>query len=124
LLKFIIWLAAVAGMLLGLLMLASQVGWIQQKPSFMYPTLILLVFSTAVIYKYLYKLKDPAFFVQLYLLLMVVKLIAYLGYNVFMVLKNKPGAMPNVLFFLAGYFAFTLLEIVFLYQHVNTKTKA
>jgi hypothetical protein len=122
LVKFILWLLITAAFILGVFQFALMQGWISQKPSFSYATVFLLTFVTAVIYRYLYKLSSPEFFVQLYLLLMVVKLIAFLGYNVFMVLKDKPGAAANVIFFLIGYLIFTALEIVFLYQHVNTKS--
>jgi hypothetical protein len=110
-----------AAFILGAFQLGLSRGWILQKPSFLYATIFLLTFVTGVIYRYLYKLRTPEFFVQLYLLLMVVKLMAFLGYNVFMVLKDKPGAAANVIFFLIGYFIFTTLEIVFLYQHITTK---
>jgi hypothetical protein len=124
LIKFFVWLTLTAALLLGLLLSVYEFAWIRQKPSFLYPTLFLLFFGTALIYRYLYKLNNPGFFVQLYLLLMVIKLIVYLAYNVFMVLKDKQGAGTNVVFFLITYFVFTVLEIVFLHHHVNKERHA
>jgi hypothetical protein len=114
---------AFAGVIFAGLKFFIYYGLISRQPSFLFPTLILLVFSTAVIYRYLYYLKKPEFFIQLYLLLMVVKIIAYLGYNVLMVLKDRQGAAVNVIFFMVGYFIFTTVEIFFLYRHVNTGSR-
>lgn len=122
-LKFLISLSIVSGLLMALLPLALEFEWIDQRPSFFYQTLILLFFSTAIIYRYLHKVKNPSLFTQLYLLLMVVKLIAYMGYNLFIVLEDKRGANYNVVFFLIVYLVFTLLEIVFLYRQINSKNQ-
>jgi hypothetical protein len=92
-------------------------GWID-LPTFLYPTLLLLLISTIIIFRYLHRVKEPAQFTQLYLLLMVVKLIAYLGYNILMVLDDRKGAAANVLFFLLLYFMFTAIEVAFLYRVV------
>jgi hypothetical protein len=57
----------------------------------------------------------------MYLLSMAIKLIAYLAYNVLIVLKDKPHAVQNVVFFMIVYFLFTALEIGFLYRHLNAQ---
>jgi hypothetical protein len=123
LIRFFFWLMTFAGVIFAGLKFFIYYGLTSRQPSFLFPTLILLVFSTAVIYRYLYHLKKPEFFIQLYLLLMVVKIIAYLGYNVLMVLKDRQGAAVNVIFFMVGYFIFTTVEIFFLYRHVNTGSR-
>jgi hypothetical protein len=61
--------------------------------------------------------------VQLYLLSMVVKLIAFLAYNLVMVLDDRKGAMANVLYFLLVYFIFTAVEIAFLYKRISRNPK-
>jgi hypothetical protein len=99
----------------------QEVLLIEKQPSFAYQTLFLLAFGTGLIYRYLYKVKKPEHFVQLFLLLTVVKLVAFLGYNFFMVVKDKPGIRYNVLFFLVAYFLYTFFEIVFLYRLINSK---
>lgn len=89
------------------------------RPSFFNVTLIFLVFSTGLIFMYLWQADKPGFFLQLYLLTMAVKLLAYCAYNLIMILKDKPSAIGNVVFFMIAYFLFTLLEIAFLYGKIN-----
>jgi len=114
LIRFLITLVVCACVIAGCSFLLAQI-----QPSFFYQTLIFLVFSTAVIYQYLYKIDKPDFFVQLYLLTMAVKLLAYGVYNVFVILEDKPGAVANVVFFMIVYFIFTALEIAFLYRKIT-----
>lgn len=90
-------------------------------PSFFYPTLLFLLFGTALIYRYLIKVEKPEFFVQLYLIMMTIKLVAYLAYCWVIVTQDKAGAAANVVFFMIVYFAFTALEIGFLFHKISTK---
>jgi len=99
-----------------------NLSWLGHQPSFLYQTLFFLAITTAIIYRYLSRIRKPDQFVQLFLLMTVIKLIAFLGYNVLMVVKDKPGAKYNVLFFLLAYFAYTLFEIVSLYRLIGSKT--
>lgn len=103
---------------------AVSFGWPGRVPSFALVTLLFLYFATAVIYGYLHRLRGSTSFIQFYLFLMVVKLVGYLGYNVVIVVKHKPGAMANVVFFLLVYFVFTVLEISFLYGAVNNEKQS
>ena len=119
--RFIVALVILASLLIGAVFLLVDMEWLAKKPSFIYQSVIFLAFTTGIIYRYLYNLSKPSDFVQLYLMLMVIKLIAFLGYNVFMVMKDKGEAKYNVLFFLIAYFAFTFLEIVFLHRQINSK---
>jgi fucose 4-O-acetylase-like acetyltransferase len=100
----------------GTLAFDSQL--IISRPSYFIETLILLVFSTGLIFVYLYR-SASALFVQLYLLTMAVKILAYGAYNAAIILKDKPGATENVVFFMIVYFIFTALEILFLYRKVS-----
>lgn len=99
--------------------LACQQLWIQHIPSFFYQTLIFLLFSTSTIFVYLYKANKPGFFIQLYLLTMFVKFIAYGAYNLLMILEDREGAPLNVVFFMILYFTFTAVEIAFLYRKIS-----
>jgi hypothetical protein len=119
-LRFSLILTGVSLILLAMTFVAVDFGWMLM-PTFLYPTVILLLISTIVIYRYLYRIKDPSLFTQMYLLLMVVKLIAYLGYNILMVLEDRKHAAANVLFFLLLYFIFTAIEVAFLYRLVSVK---
>ncbi|HYG03968.1 MAG TPA: hypothetical protein VD927_16095 [Chryseosolibacter sp.] len=115
-----------AALLVSLVIAAGVVygveyGVIDKQPSFYVPTLVLVAFVTIVIYGYLYRLKSPDAFTQFYLLLMVVKVFAFLAYNIVIVLKSKENAAYNVIFFLITYFLFTGLEIAFLYFHVSSR---
>jgi hypothetical protein len=103
----------------GFTWLAQSQSWIRGLPSFFYQTLIFLAFSTITIFSYLYNTNKPDFFVQLYLLTMVVKFLAYGAYNLFMIQEDKDGAPLNVVFFMILYIVFTALEITFLYRRIS-----
>jgi hypothetical protein len=118
-LKFFIATLAATILLGGFLKIAGDAGWLTQTPSFAFQTLTLLFIGTVTIYGYLYKATKPQFFVQLYLLTMAVKLLAYAAYNLVMITKDKPGAVANVIFFMTAYFIFTILEIGFLYRKIR-----
>ena len=94
-------------------------GWIGQKPSFLLETTLLVAFATSLIFFYLYRWGKPRLFVQLYLLSMVVKLLACFAYTVLMILQDRHGAVPNVIYFLAIYFLYTTVEIAFLYRKIT-----
>jgi hypothetical protein len=119
LIRFILVLLVTGGVLALSGMVAVQQHILSGLPSFFFQTLIFLVFSTAVIYAYLQKAATPGFFVQLYLLTMAVKLLAYSAYNFIIVLRDKQGAFANVVFFMLMYGLFTALEIAFLYRKIT-----
>lgn len=96
----------------GLVATAYQY-WTQ--PSFFFPTLILLASATGILYVYLDKAAS-GLFVQLYLLTIAVKILAFGAYIIVVVLDDKACALENVVFFMISYFAFTALEIGFLYR--------
>lgn len=106
-------------MLALLTVYAYQQLWIPRLPSFFYQTLIFLLFTTATIFVYLFKVDKPGFFIQLYLLTMVVKFIAYGAYNLLMIMEDRAGASVNVVFFMILYFTFTGVEIGFLYRKIS-----
>jgi len=93
----------------------------ESPPTFFYQTLIFLFVTTGGLYRFLLKtkLERPDYFVQLYLLTMVVKLIAYSVYLFIMVRSQPQDVAKNIVFFMAVYFVFTALEIAFLYRHIN-----
>ena len=108
-----------------LLLLATWVmvtqQWIKALPSFYFQTMIFLLFGTGLLYIYLHRFNRPDFFVQLYLLTMAVKLLAYGAYNFFMIMEDEPGAVHNVVWFMLLYFVFTGVEIGFLYQKISKR---
>ncbi|MEO5601917.1 MAG: hypothetical protein ABIR06_13425 [Cyclobacteriaceae bacterium] len=115
---------AISGVVFAILVsgrIAFKSGWIITLPSFFYETTLLVACLTGVIFIYLFKSNNPSFFVQLYLLSMTVKLLACLGYNLFMMIEDRPGGVMNVLYFLFNYFVFTFLEIAFLYRKISDK---
>lgn len=107
--------------LLAGLHLAVSFEWIVEVPSFGYPTLFFLAFSTTLIIKYLYRQKDSTMFVQLFLLLMVVKLVAFFAYLIAIAILAQETLIENAVFFLICYLFYTVLEIGFLYRQVNEK---
>ncbi len=98
-------------------------GWIPQIPSYLYETTLFVIFTTALISIYLYRSDNASFFVQLYFLSIVLKLLAYFAYNLIMILDDRRGAAINVMYFLLAYFIFTAVEIGFLYTKISGKYK-
>jgi len=119
LIRFGLVLAGFAAVLATLTWFAFRLLWISQFPTFFIQTTIFLLFSTATIFAYLYHANKPEFFVQLYLLTMALKLVAYGAYNLLMILKDKAGASVNVVYFMILYAVFTVLEIAFLYRKIS-----
>jgi hypothetical protein len=117
--RFFVALAAVSSLLVLAGWVSVRLEWIQILPSFFFQTLFLLLFGTCLIYIYLYRLNKAAFFVQVYLLTMAVKLLAYGVYNFFVITEDLAGAVSNVIWFMLLYFIFTVLEIGFLYQKIS-----
>ncbi len=100
-----------------------QHSLIAHAPSFLYETTLVVSLFTSIIFIYLYRAKRGDYFVRLYLLSMVVKLLGFLAYNVIMVLDYRAGSVPNVLYFLLLYFIFTAVEIAFLYRKISAQTR-
>jgi hypothetical protein len=117
--KFFLTLAATSGIIIGIAAWAVDQAYLEHLPTFFYQSIFFLAFSTAIIYRYLYRVDKPDFFVQLYLLMMTVKLLAYACYVYFMIVTDTSGASANVAFFLAVYFLFTGLEVAFLFHKIN-----
>lgn len=117
--RFFVVLLVTALAIAGLTILALHLSWIDALPSFFYQILLFLVFATFVVFRYLYKADKPDFFVQLYLLTMVVKFIAYGVFNLIVILEDRPGAPHNVAFFIIIYLFFTALEVAFLYRKIS-----
>lgn len=107
----------------GVTFLLVETGVIGYWPSFTKESLILLVLSIGIIFRYLYRVRQPELFVSLYLLTMVVKLVAYGAYCYFMIATDQAGSAPNLVFFLLNYILFTALEIVFLYKKTIVDTR-
>ena len=106
-----------------LVKLAFQYQWIPSIPSFLYATTWLVAFVTSVLFIYLYRMDKPSTFVPLYLLSLAAKLIACLAYSVVMIVKDRSGAVSNVLYFLVIYFVFTTLEIATLYKKISASSR-
>jgi hypothetical protein len=50
---------------------------------------------------------------------MVVKLLAYGGFAIFIILEDQTNARVNIGLFLSYYVVYTLLELVFLFPKIN-----
>jgi hypothetical protein len=81
-------------------------------------TTLLLLLSTVFICRFLLRSPEDSF-VQLYLLTVVVKLIAFLIYNVLVVMLDPLSRDANVGFFIVSYLIFTFLEIGFLHRKIS-----
>ena len=103
--------------------LLERKGWIGVSPSFLFETTWLVSVFTIIIFVYLYRSGKRSFFVQLYLLSMAVKLVAYFAYNLIVILEDRKGAVVNVVYFLVVYAIFTVLEIAFLYRKISPSAR-
>jgi hypothetical protein len=119
LIRFFVTLTAVAIALAVSVYTMADRGWISALPSYFIQTLLLLLFGTGVLFVYLYKFDKAGFFVHLYLLTMMLKLIAYGAYNFFVIRTDQAGAVANVIWFMLLYLTFTVLEVVFLHHKVS-----
>lgn len=117
--RFIVVLLLAALTVAGLTIVARNLSWIDALPSFFYQTILFLLFATAVVFRYLYRVRKPDFFVQLYLLTMALKILAYAAFNLVVILEDRSGAARNVAFFMVLYFLFTAIEVVFLYLKIS-----
>lgn len=111
----------IAALLVGVGTLAGAAYSMFAKPTFFVQTLIFLVFSTGLLFVYLYKADKPEYFVQFYLLSMTLKLLAYCCYCLVIIFEDRSGAISNMAFFIVCYFIFTALEIGFLYRKINAR---
>ena len=92
-------------------------------PSFFVITLFLLTAVTALSFTVLYKTRHPSAFLQSYLLTTTFKLLGYGAYNLIILFLDRPGATPNVVFFMFTYLVFTVLEVTFLYIKFSRSVK-
>lgn len=116
--RFILTLFAVSLVLIFCGEAAVRAG-MMDRPSYFYETLALVAVTTGGLYRYLSRAGTPGFFVQLYLLTMVVKFLAYGCYVFIILFLDRPGGASNVVFFLLIYGVFTVLEISFLYRRIS-----
>ena len=79
---------------------------------------------TIILFVYLFRSDKGSYFVQLYLLSMVIKLIGYLAYNLVIILEDRKAASGNVVYFLMVYFIFTVVEIGFLYRKISPGSRS
>jgi len=114
-LKFIIALSLTVLVLWGGLELCLYYHWIDNAPSFAKESIALLFITNLIIFYYLNRLSREIF-VQLYLLSMALKILAFAAFILIIILKNRDGAFANVVFFLIAYLIFTALEVAFLYK--------
>jgi hypothetical protein len=116
--RFFVTLVIATFTIVAATLILRELQLLEMLPSFFWQTVILLFVTTGVIFLYLYQ-ADEKNFITLYLLTMIVKLLAYVGYNFIVIYQSKAGATANVVFFMVTYFVFTLLEIIFLYPKIT-----
>jgi hypothetical protein len=121
LIKFLLAVGALALVVVALSRLLVAQGMLGALPSFFYPTLLFIILVTVVVVSYLNRVDDPGQYIQLFLLLTVVKLVACLSYCTVIVLKKRSDMKIDVIFFLLLYVAFTAVEVIFLYQKTSRK---
>lgn len=98
-------------------------GYWSALPGFMWPTTLGLLVITVSVHALSLHLADsrPQEFVQFFLLIMVVKLLIYMIYNLVMILNEPREALANVIFFFSLYISFTLVETLFMFNKIAGK---
>lgn len=119
--KFILATSFVALTTVGIFYIAEHLSWTNALPSYLNEIVIFIVIATVVIYGYLNRFIDTSYFVQMFLLSMVIKMIASLAFITVIVFKDKVGVELNVALFLALYMLLTAVEIVFLHPQISKK---
>jgi hypothetical protein len=87
-------------------------------PTMLWPTVFFTIICTSVMFRRVIQSTREQF-MMVYLLTIVLKLLVSLIYAVVIMLLDKPGAVPNVLFFLLLYIVFTILEVIHLFRSQN-----
>jgi len=93
------------------------------EPTFMWPSVSGLFIITISVHalSLLLLQKRPHDFVPLFLLIMVVKLLFYMIYNLVMILGDPISAPANVVFFFSVYISFTIVETVLIFVRINNQ---
>ena len=108
------WLAVLVALAIISVYLLEHLHVAGMPPTFWKESLIFLGASFMLIYLYLKKAGKGAF-LQLYLATMVVKLLAFGGYNIWVILEDSEHAPANVIFFLIIHVSLTVWEVLVLF---------
>jgi hypothetical protein len=117
--SFLIWLATAFIIIAGTYVLLDRAVGFRLPPTYFWESLVFVCFTTSVLYYYLIR-AGKNLFVQLYLLTLVIKLIAYAAYNIIVVVYDRPNAAANVAAFMLIYLILTTIELVLLYKKVDS----
>lgn len=103
------------------LFIVYKSGWITNAPSFATEIVLVLAFTTLVIYYYLqsWSKSKAELFTQFYLLSIAVKIVAYGAFVAFIIIDQPEMAIGNVVVFLCCYLTFTLAEVLFLFRQTT-----
>ena len=121
-LKFIVAISVASFCLVAFIYFGQSLEWFEIIPSYTWQIVAFLAFSTLVIFYYLSQssFSEPQAFTQIYLLSIALKIVAYAIFILVIILQDKPGAVGNALLFIAAYLLFTLIEVVFLFNKMNS----
>jgi hypothetical protein len=91
-------------------------------PSLWKEIVFFLFFITLIITNYLLKLrkKQPQAFVQFYLLSIILKMVAGIGFVLLLIWKAPAEVRGNVGLFIISYLLFTGLEVIFLIRNTSS----
>jgi hypothetical protein len=116
--RFLIWLGVSAFVIVVATFALARFSRMP-LPTMLWPTVFFTVICTAVMFRRVFQSTREQFMMA-YLLTIVLKLLVSLSYAVVIMLLDKQGAVPNVLFFLLLYIVFTILEVIHLFQRQNS----
>lgn len=121
--RFLASLVLTSALLTGSLLMAIRIGWMSGMPTFFIEIVVFLFLSTLGLYGFLLKASGGKNFIQVYLLTMVVKILAYAAFGLIVVYRDPEGAPSNVGIFAIAYLVFTALEIGFLYRKIAAHSR-
>ena len=116
--KFLASIAALCAGIVVFIYFGIMQHWITM-PSHAWKILAFLTISTIGIFGWLNSHSNNQTFTQVYLLSIVCKLLTYGVFILLIIFSDRPGAALNAGFFIAVYFAFTAVEVGFLFKKIN-----
>jgi hypothetical protein len=108
-----------ASLLLGSVYAGERQHWLTAAPSYAFEIISFLGVSMIAIFYFLNKRSGSSSFTQAYLLSIFLKMLTYSAVILLIILRDRTGAVGNVILFMVSYVLFTVLEVGFLFKAVN-----
>lgn len=112
----------VAGLLVAAVWLGVTRNWFE-RPGYFEAIIFFVGLATLITYGFTSRrvIEAPEDFIRIYMTATVVRILLFGAGVGLMVYLDTDGATANAIFFLVTYLLFTMLEVVILWQEVNSK---